>query len=75
MTKFQRLMSLVVFLPILLISNYLTFSIVVNFITNWSGSLFRQVLIATTSSVCLSLNLVLSAGLIYAMVKGGDDDE
>lgn len=75
MTKFQKLMSLVVFLPILLISNYLTFTIVVNFITGWPESLFRQILIAATSSVCLSLNLFISAGLIYAIVKGGDGDD
>lgn len=75
MIKIQKLMSLVVFLPILLISNYLTFTIVVNFIAGWPESLVRQILIAATSSVCLSLNLFISAGLIYGIVRGGDSDD
>lgn len=75
MIKIQKLTSLIVFLPILLVSNYLTFSIVINFVTSWPESLPRQILIAATASVCLTLNLIVSAGLIYAMVKGGDDDE
>lgn len=75
MTKFQKMMSLIVFLPILLISNYLTFTIVIQFITGWPESLPRQILIAATASVCLTLNLIVSAGLIYGIVRGGDSDD
>ncbi|MFN0602686.1 hypothetical protein [Facklamia hominis] len=75
MIDFKKIIATVVFLPILLISNYLTFTIVVNFITGWPESLPRQILIAATASVCLTLNLIVSAGLIYAMVRGGDSDD
>lgn len=75
MNQIKKLGTLILFLPILLVSNYLTFTIVVNFITSWPESLPRQILIAATSSVCLSLNLFISAGLIYAIVRGGDSDD
>lgn len=75
MNQIKKLTSLIVFLPILLVSNYLTFTIVVNFIASWPESLPRQILIAATASVCLTLNLIVSAGLIYAMVRGGDSDD
>ena len=75
MNQIKKLTSLILFLPILLISNYLTFTIVVNFIASWPESLPRQILIAATASVCLSLNLFISAGLIYGIVRGGDSDD
>lgn len=75
MNQIKKLTSLIVFLSILLVSNYLTFTIVINFITSWPESLPRQILIAATASVCLTLNLIVSAGLIYAMVRGGDSDD
>lgn len=75
MIKIQKLTSLILFLPILLISNYLTFTIVIRFITSWPESLPRQILIAATASVCLTLNLMVSAGLIYGIVRGGDSDD
>ena len=75
MNQTKKLGSLILFLPILLVSNYLTFTIVVNFIASWPESLPRQILIAATASVCLTLNLIVSAGLIYAMVRGGDSDD
>lgn len=75
MIKIQKLTTLILFLPILLVSNYLTFTIVVNFIAGWPESLPRQILIAATASGCLTLNLIVSAGLIYAIVRGGDSDD
>lgn len=75
MIKIQKLTTLILFLPILLISNYLTFTIVINFITSWPESLPRQILIAATASVCLTLNLIVSAGLICGIVRGGDNDD
>ena len=75
MNHIKKLTSLILFLPILLISNYLTFTIVIRFITGWPESLPRQILIAATASVCLTLNLIVSAGLICGIVRGGDSDD
>lgn len=75
MNQIKKLTSLILFLPILLVSNYLTFTIVINFITSWPEGFVRQILIAATASVCLTLNLIVSAGLICGIVRGGDDDE
>ncbi len=75
MNQIKKLGTLILFLPILLVSNYLTFTIVINFITSWPESLPRQILIAATASVCLTLNLIVSAGLIYGIVRGGDSDD